>query len=47
MLKGWFSEEGVPIVDGTLIKIVRNNTLHAGWEEIDSEKVEIIFGQTP
>ena len=43
MFKGWFSEEGVPIVDGTIVKVAKNHTIHAEWTEITSEKVEIIF----
>ena len=40
---GWFSEEGVPIVNGTLVRTPRDHSLHAEWAEIVSEKVEIIF----
>ena len=41
--RGWFSEDGVPIVNGTLVNVARNHTIHAEWAEITSEKVEIIF----
>ena len=40
--KGWFSEDGVTIVDGTLVRTARNHT-HAEWAEIASEKVKNIF----
>ena len=40
---GWFSEEGVPIVNGTLVRTAKDHTLHAEWMEITSEKVEIVF----
>ena len=41
--KGWFSENGVPILRETIVKTPRDHTLHAEWAEILSEKVEIIF----
>lgn len=40
---GWFSEEGVPIVSGSIVETPRDNTLHAEWTEITSDKVEIVF----
>ena len=42
--KWWYSEEVVPIVDGTLVSTdFWNHTIHAEWTEIASEKVEVIF----
>ena len=41
--KGYFIEKGEPIVDGTLVRAARNHATHAGWAEITSWKVEIIF----
>lgn len=40
---GWFSEEGVPIVNGTLVRTAKDHTLHAEWRENTSKKVEIVF----
>ena len=43
MFKGWFSEEGVPIVNGPLVKTARNHIIHTNLAEIVSERVKITF----
>ena len=40
---GWFSENGIFIVSRTIVETPRDQTLYAGWAEITSEKVEIVF----
>ena len=40
---GWFSENGILIVSRTIVETPRDQTLYAGWAEITSEKVEIVF----
>ena len=40
---GWFSENGILIVSGTIVETPRGHTLYAEWTETTSEKVEVVF----